>query len=49
MINENCFRIFYSNVMGHREGAWQGHTHFWQKLKLGILTKLFHHRVAYDQ
>ena len=25
------------------------HPFFWQKLKLGILTKLFYHRVAYNQ
>ena len=25
---------FFSGMLGHPEGAWQGHAHFWQKLKL---------------
>ena len=30
-------------------GKWQGHTHFWYKLNLGIFSQLCLHRVAYDQ
>ena len=33
-------KIFPKKVWSLR-GAWQGHIHFWEKLKLGILTKFF--------
>ena len=34
---------------GHSEGRGRTTPNFWQKLKLGILTKFFYHQVAYDQ
>ena len=42
-------RKIFPKIFGHPERRGRTTSIFWQKLKLGILTKFFHHRVAYDQ
>ena len=47
--NPKKIRKIFPKIFGHPEGRGRTTPIFWQKLKLGILTKFFHDREAYDQ